>query len=166
MSQIKLVELPAKKISFKKGSNGTKYVYYTVKSYRNEKGNPTSDEVSIGKLDEHTSKLIPNKSYYEGFPIEREDTPERIQSTGYISIYFHLAERIALTFLLKQNFPEQADSIFALAAYMMAHGNVMMIYERLTEDTQHKHIPVLSSQQISTPFANFAEEHRNAFLKE
>ena len=45
-----LVDLPKKRITYKKNRNGTTYVYYTLRSYRNEKGKPTSDEKSIGKV--------------------------------------------------------------------------------------------------------------------
>ena len=59
MKSRQLVDLPTKRIRYKNGSNGTKYVYYTVRSYRNAQGKPTSDEKSIGKLDEATGQLIP-----------------------------------------------------------------------------------------------------------
>ena len=41
------------------------YVQYTIRAYRNEKGKPTSESVSIGKLDPETGMLIPNRKYYE-----------------------------------------------------------------------------------------------------
>lgn len=60
------VKMPTKGIAFKKGNKkGTKYVYHTVRSYRNEKGKPTNDRVSIGKFDEETGLLIPNNNYYK-----------------------------------------------------------------------------------------------------
>ena len=34
------------------------YVYYVTAAYRNEKGKPTNERVSIGRLDEETGKLI------------------------------------------------------------------------------------------------------------
>ena len=62
MKKKQLVDLPAKRISYKKGPNGTKYVYYTLRSYRNAQGKPTSDEKSIGKLDEATGSSFPTKT--------------------------------------------------------------------------------------------------------
>jgi len=61
------VAMPSKRITFKKGANGTIYVYYTVRAYRNSHGKPTSDEVSIGKKDGATGNLIPNNRYFEIF---------------------------------------------------------------------------------------------------
>ena len=58
------VPLPEHKIAYKTVS-GKRYVYYTVACYRNEQGKPTSDRVSIGRLDEKTGLLIPNRNYYE-----------------------------------------------------------------------------------------------------
>lgn len=59
-----IVDIPEHGIAYKKVSGKT-YVYYVTASYRNAKGNPTCDRVSIGKLDEQTHKLIPNRNYYE-----------------------------------------------------------------------------------------------------
>jgi hypothetical protein len=61
------VPLPDKKVTFKKAANGTEYVYYTTRAYRNKNGKPTSDEVGIGKKDIATGNLIPNKRYFEIF---------------------------------------------------------------------------------------------------
>ena len=58
-----LVDMPAHCVRAKK--NGTVYVQYTIRAYRNEKGKPTSERVSIGKEDPETGKLIPNRNYYE-----------------------------------------------------------------------------------------------------
>ena len=40
------------------------YLYYATAVYRNEKGQPTCDRVSIGRYDEETGMLIPNRNYY------------------------------------------------------------------------------------------------------
>ena len=62
------VELPKNKIVIvKSGKNKIKYVYYILKSYRNEKGQPTSKTVSIGKYDETENKLIPNNNFFKYF---------------------------------------------------------------------------------------------------
>ena len=58
------VELPKHGIACKKIS-GKAYVYYVTATYRNEKGQPTCNRSSIGRLDEETGKLIPNRNYYE-----------------------------------------------------------------------------------------------------
>ena len=54
------VELPKHGIAYKKVSGKT-YVYYVTAAYRNEKGKPTCDRISIGRLDEESGKLIPDR---------------------------------------------------------------------------------------------------------
>lgn len=61
-----LVDLPEHGIAYKKVSGKT-YVYYVTATYRNKNGNPTCDRSSIGRLDEMSGKLIPNRNYYEIF---------------------------------------------------------------------------------------------------
>ena len=59
-----LVDIPEHGIAYKKVSGKT-YVYYVTATYRNKKGQPICDRSSIGRLDEETGKLIPNRNYYE-----------------------------------------------------------------------------------------------------
>ena len=54
-----LVEMPAHCVRTKKDK--AVYVQYTIRAYRNEKGKPTSERVSIGKEDPETGMLIPNQ---------------------------------------------------------------------------------------------------------
>ena len=61
------VSMPEKRVTFKKGNNGTVYAYYTLRAYRNKDGKPTSDEVGIGKKASDTGMLIPNRRYFELF---------------------------------------------------------------------------------------------------
>ena len=58
------VAVPKHVITYKKVSGKT-YVYYVTTTYRNDKGTPTCERSSIGKLDEETGMLIPNRNYYE-----------------------------------------------------------------------------------------------------
>jgi hypothetical protein len=41
-----------------------RYVYKVLRTYRNEKGQPTCDRRSIGRLTE-AGRLIPNSAYYD-----------------------------------------------------------------------------------------------------
>ena len=59
-----LVPMPESKALFRLHPNGSTYVYYTVAAYRNKAGKPTSKVKAIGKKDEKTKQLIPNKNYY------------------------------------------------------------------------------------------------------
>ena len=54
----------------KSGKSQIKYVYYILKSFRNEKGQPTGKSVSIGKFLEDENKLIPNDNFFKIFDCE------------------------------------------------------------------------------------------------
>ena len=65
------VEMPKEKITVVNwGKNNIKYVYYILKSYRNEKGQPTGKTISIGKYDEDSGMLIPNDNFFDIFDCE------------------------------------------------------------------------------------------------
>ena len=65
------VDLPKEKVFIaKSGKNQIKYVYYILKSYRNEKNQPTGKTISIGRYDEETNKLIPNDNFFKIFNCE------------------------------------------------------------------------------------------------
>ena len=71
MLDIIKVDVPKEKTFIaKSGKNQIKYVYYILKSYRNEKGQPTGKTISIGKYDEKENKLIPNDNFFEIFDCE------------------------------------------------------------------------------------------------
>ena len=59
------------------------YIHLVLRAYRNEKGQPTNERVSIGRLDEESGMLIPNKRYYEIFgEPETETQPTAVKSIG------------------------------------------------------------------------------------
>lgn len=159
-----LVELPEKRISYKKGPNGTKYVYYTLRSYRNKKGQPTSDEKSIGKLDPETGMLIPNKNYFDIFPEAAENTPKDTVKVGYIQSFLKLAETIGLSSILDNVFQDQSTDILYLAAYMVAYGNIMVDYEDWHRETWSESTQTLTSQSISRFFTTLSEDKRMDFF--
>lgn len=162
-----LVELPKKRITYKKGPNGTKYVYYTLRSYRNDKGKPTSDEKSIGKLDPETGMLIPNKNYFDLFPEETVSSLESVKSVhtvGFMAAYHRLAQGLGLTPMLQKAFPHQWEMILNLSAYMMANGNVMMDFEDWTIEQDIQTEKSFSSQRVSEFFASIKDKQRLDFL--
>lgn len=75
MLNIIKVDMPKEKIFVaKSGKNQIKYVYYILKSYRNEKNQPTGKTVSIGRYDETNNKLIPNDNFFEYFDCDVQIT--------------------------------------------------------------------------------------------
>lgn len=71
MLEIIKVDMPKDKVFIaKSGKSKIKYVYYILKSYRNEKNQPTGKTVSIGRYDEDNNKLIPNDNFFKYFDCE------------------------------------------------------------------------------------------------
>lgn len=66
MLDIIKVPLPKKKI-VKEKRNEKIYVFYVLKTFRNNKNQPTNKRVSIGRLDEDTNMLIPNDTFFKYF---------------------------------------------------------------------------------------------------
>ena len=66
MLDIIKVTLPKNKI-IKEKRNGKTYVFYVLKTYRNNKNQPTNRRVSIGRLDENSNMLIPNNTFFKYF---------------------------------------------------------------------------------------------------
>ncbi len=166
LTETQLVPMPDKKISFKKGKNGTLYVYYTVRSYRRKKdGKPTSDEVCIGKKDLNSGMLIPNKRYLYMFGTVEDLLPGMISKIwGSIYILKKRAEAISITKILQNIFPRQWQDILLSACYMVLKGNVMMYLDDFCETyvTDSK----LNSQSASELFASLDEGQMNAFFRE
>ena len=134
-----LEPMPKKKVTYKK-KNGYIYVYYTIRAYRNKQGKPTSDEVSIGKKDIATGKLIPNKRYYEFFPERKpkglelgkpESKPStleicHIKSCGDVAAMYKAAEQTGLLNILQDCFPTKWDKMLTLACYILGHSSSML----------------------------------------
>lgn len=66
MLDIIKVPLPKKKI-VKEKRKGKIYVFYVLKTFRNDRNQPTNKRVSIGRLDEETNMLIPNDTFFKYF---------------------------------------------------------------------------------------------------
>jgi transposase len=178
------VPIPEKKITYKTASNGTTYVYYTLRAYRNKYGNPTSDEVAIGKKDPSTGMLIPNRRYFELFEssVEIFDNkalcgkrtpvfPDRVASYGNTYSLLEIAESTGLRSLLEECFPEKWQQILVTSFYMLCEGNVMMYLDDWFDETD---IPFqlletdeerMDDQQCSRLFASLSYGERLPFLE-
>jgi len=168
------VPMPEKKITFKKAPNGTIYVYYTTRAYRNHKGKPTSDEVAIGKKDSESGMLIPNKRYHEFFP---RDTvpgpmagttllPHRIADYGNIFALMKLARETGLAGILERCFPSKRRELLAVAFYMLCEGNVMMYLEDWFDVTDISFAHAMGDRRCSEIFASISHDERMFFFEE
>lgn len=159
------VELPPHSVKIH-SKNGI-YVQYTVRAYRNEKGKPTSERVSIGKLDPESGMLIPNKNYYELF--DKEQRPSSltfVRSCGSYAAFSGVSKALGLTALLKKHFPEQAEAIMTVAHYMLTQNNVMYYLPDWLEEHVSFGGQELTSAGLSRLFAGITMNERILFFND
>lgn len=142
------------------------YIHYTVRSYRNKNGKPTNDRVSVGKLDEETGMLIPNKRYYELFEEQLKREPEYIRDYGVYAAFSGVVKKIGLERAIRKHFPEKADEILTAAQYMLCEGNVMYYLSDWQEGKMSFCQKVLSSTALSRLFTGIDSKARLAFFND
>jgi len=159
--------MPEKKVTFKTVNN-VMYVYYTLRAYRNSAGNPTSDEVSIGKKDTATGMLIPNQKYFELFHEKKTTTalPQKAASYGTIYCLTEIARTIGLRTILESCFASKWHQILAVAFYMLCEGNIMMYIDDWFDETEVPFTEKIDDQQCSRLFASISYDERMRFFKE
>ncbi len=146
--------------------SGKTYVYYATAVYRNEKGQPTSDRVSIGRLDEESGQLIPNRNYYEVYLKTPVPSRTGIHAYGVNHTVEKLAQKTGLEKLLKRYFPENWREILTVAQYMLSEGNVMYYLEDYTEGHKTPLGAVMTGAGSSKLFAAIREEDILLFFRE
>lgn len=161
-----LVDMPAHCVRAKK--NGTVYVQYTIRAYRNEKGKPTSERVSIGKEDPETGKLIPNRNYYEYVEKRKQmELPAFVRSCGTYAAVSGISESLGLKKLLREHFGEErAREILTVSHYMLLRGNVMYYLPDWCEETVSFGGTHLSSAGTSRLFSGITENERICFFND
>jgi len=78
------VELPKEGVMVRR-SGKYRTVYKVTRTFRNSKGQPTNERVTIGKLDEESGMLVPNDNYWEhygGTAIEILPAYDSVRSVG------------------------------------------------------------------------------------
>lgn len=156
------VEMP-ERTTVKKAANGTVYVYYTTRAYRNAQGRPTSDEAAIGKLADDGVRLIPNQRYYEFFPHERPAAAES-KAFGASGVLHLLAERLGIKDLLQEACGGLAGLVLLAAAYMVEEDNVMCHIADYCDEAFTPGGLRLDSQSTSGLFAALSMHERSSFL--
>ena len=165
LKQNQKVPLPDRGIVKYRSKNAT-YVYQITRIYRNEKGNPTNDRVSIGKIDEETGMLIPNRNYYELYESSGNRAEvESIRSFGVTFAVDGLLRQLGLIELMRRKFPKHSTHIIALAEYMLCEGNVMAYYEDWHDEVYPHGDVRLSSADISRVFQSIDYDSRMEFFK-
>jgi Transposase len=162
------VDMPDSKITFKKAKNGTVYVYRTIRAYRNDKGNPTSDEVSIGKKDPSTGRLIPNDNYYDYYEdcSVSPQIPQSIYDYGNITALLRSAENCGLLTVLRSAFPDKYKSLLVCAVYMLCESNVMMYIGDIFQSAYFPFENTMDSRRSSELSASLSYDERMNFFSE
>lgn len=159
------VPVPEHKIAYKTVS-GKKYVYYTIACYRNEQGKPTNDRVSIGKLDEETGLLIPNRNYYEIYLKQTPPIQGGIHNYGIYYVFSEICAKLGITRILKNLFPECYKEILTISQYMLTEGNAMYYLEDYTEEHKTPVHEILNDKMCSKIFSNIRPEDVMLFFRE
>lgn len=160
-----LVEIPEHGVAYKKVSGKT-YVYYVTATYRNEKGQPTCDRSSIGRLDEETGKLIPNRNYYEIYLKKPMPEKKAVYNYGVYDVFNKICTKIGVTKLLKRYFPENYEEILTMAQYMLTEGNVMYYIDDYTEEHSTPIKGILNNEKCSKVFSSIRQEDIMLFFRE
>lgn len=159
------VELPERGIAYKKVSGKT-YVYYVTAAYRNEKGQPTCDRTSIGRLDEATGKLIPNRNYYEIYLKKPMPANTGIQDYGVADVFDKVCKKLGVTKLVEKYFPENAKEMLTAAQYILSEGNVMYYLDDYTQTHRTPANGRMSNELCSKTFASLRQEDMQLFFRE
>lgn len=159
------VELPEHGVAYKKVSGKT-YVYYVTATYRNEKGRPTCERSSIGRLDEETGKLIPNRNYYEIYLKQPAPVFTGIYDCGVNHVFENVSVKLGVTKLLKAYFPENYKEILTVAQYMLSEGNVLYYLDDYTEDHKTALNESMSNAKSSEVFSSLRQEDMLLFFRE
>ena len=157
------VNIPEHCVLVKNGEHT--YVQHTVRAYRNSRGKPTSDRVSIGKLDPESGKMIPNRRYYDLFgEQERVLGFHTVKKSGSFAAFSGIAEQLGLTKLIQKHFGEHAKDILTVAHYMLCEGNIMYYLADWQEENVSYSGNVLGSAALSRLFSSIKMDSRMAFF--
>lgn len=159
------VELPKHGIAYKRVSGKT-YVYYVTAAYRNSQGHPTCDRISIGRLDENTGKLIPNRNYYEKVLEKPMPVTAGVMSFGVYDVFTKVCAKLGVTKILERYFPENSKQIMTVAQYILSEGNVMMYIDDYTQTHQSAASGEYSDEMCSRMFASLRQEDIQLFFRE
>lgn len=168
LSSKNTVPLPESGIIVRR-SEKYRYVYKILKTYRNEKGQPTNSRRLIGRLDADGKRLVPNDSYYELYgPVTATEFAADFQSVisvGASLLVVHILSRLGATRFLEGALGDRrACAVVTAAAYMACEGNVFEHVSDWCERSLIGNSP-LSPQKASSLFASLTHDERMAFFR-
>jgi transposase len=161
------VSLPEKGIIVR-SSGQHRYVYKVMRTFRNEKGQPTNSRRLIGKLDIDSGMLIPNGNYYklyENTDCEILSSVDNIRSIGATFLVDCLFNNLGVSKILNETFgASRASTIATAATYMVCRGNIFEhVLDWCTEHTLNE--TPLTSQKASSLFSSITHADKISFFK-
>ncbi|MDR3186278.1 MAG: transposase [Christensenellaceae bacterium] len=144
------------------------YVYHVGKGYRNKKGQPTSDQILIGRLDESSGRLTPNDTYFQFYDEKPQENTLKIDSIKNFGNYFLLNELVIenkLDIFLKNAFGDDSDEIIALAIYMTLEGNILSNSVDFFEETLTSLNYVITPSEISRLLKRISKDKQDKFFR-
>lgn len=163
-----LVPLPTSKTVIRP-SGKYKYVYYIRRSYRNDKNQPTSDTVCIGRLDSNPNMMIPNEKYFDYFQVEPLKYNREVKSILNYGTYYVLdevASKIGIKDILINIFPDDYYKILLCSYYVLCEGNVLSYIDDWCETTYNDKEIYLTSQTTSKLISSITDDLKISFFKE
>lgn len=142
------------------------YIYYATAVYRNKKGQPTCDRVSIGRFDEESGMLIPNRNYYEIYLKKPMPSTAGIQSVGSYAAFHGICGKLGLIKLLKRYFPDHWEQMLTAAQYMLSEGNVMYYLKDYVQEHKTAWSDNLDDARVSRMFSQLRQEDMLLFFRE
>jgi transposase len=163
---------PAIKVDLPKGVviyGKNNYVYHTLRSYRNESGEPRNDRVVIGRLDSESGRLIPNNRYWEIYgAIDDAEAIIEYESDRAVGASFlvgHLLRVLGLSEVLDASLGVERSKVVQTAAlYMLARNNVFDHVRVFCEGYTFNEAP-LTSQTASKLFSSITHDEKMSFFK-
>jgi transposase len=161
------VPLPKSGITTRK-SGAHRYVYKVIKCYRNAKGQPTSDRISIGRIDEQSQLLVPNDNYWRFYgdtAVELLPAFNSVRSIGATILARHILDSLGASAILHEVFGyDRAQKILNIAVYMACKGNVMKhIFDWCESATIGD--AAIDDRQASKLFASITHDERMSFFR-
>jgi transposase len=148
------------------GAKGERYVYKYTHYFRNAEGKPRNRAILIGKIDEKSGKMKPNKNFFELFKISPEMPDATVWDYGYSYLALKCCNDMGLTSCLNEVFGEQAMDIIVSAIYVIREGSTMDAIDDWLERTfvtsYFKH---LNSQTTSKLFESISAPKTHEFFK-
>jgi len=161
------VALPGEGVIVRK-SGKYRSVYKVTKTFRNAKGQPACERITIGRLDEESGMLIPNDNYWEYYrdtEIEFLPSYDSVRAIGATFLISSILKNLGVTDMLIDCLGMKRGSLsLTTVFYMVARGNIFEHVMDFCEGFTLHELPI-SFQGSSTLFASITYEERMAFFK-